>query len=82
RVDVPPARPVATCRWFALTQGERVSKICWSARQRIALLITDASDAVQWRVVASDTKPLPDATFTSDDRGFVRNDANRDIQAD
>ena len=82
RTDVPSAQPVAACRWFALTQGTHTSKICWSTRQRVALVITDATDAVQWQVTSIDSRPLPETVFSVDDRGFVRNDANQDIQAD
>ncbi len=86
RGQTPHAAPVAACRWFALAEGTRegarTSKICWSSKHRVALVITDAADVVQWRVTAIDAGPLPDASFAVDDRGFVHNDANHDIQAD
>lgn len=82
RGDVPRATPVAACRWVALTQGERTSKICWSVQQRVALVITDDTGVEQWRVTSIDARPLPESAFVFDDRGFVRNDANQDIQAD
>ena len=80
-----PARvpvPVAACRWYRLTQGERSSKICWSKAHGLALALTDGEDRVQWQVTSVDAKPLPADTFVIDDRGFVRNDANEDIKAD
>ena len=79
---VPRVVPLAACRWYALTQGSNTSKVCWSASQRIPLLITDSSDVVKWRVAAMDASPIASATFATNDRGFVRNDANRDIEAD
>jgi hypothetical protein len=80
---VPHAVPVEACSWYALRQQSRTSKICWSAARRLALLIAAGDDdRVLWKVTALDGKPLSPATFSIDDRGFVRNDANRDIQAD
>ncbi len=78
----PREASIAPCRWWALTQGASTSKVCWSSRQHMPLVITDASGVVQWKITALDTRPLADATFALDDRGFVRNDANQDIHAD
>ena len=78
----PRVKPVASCRWYLLTQGGRASKICWSAAHHLPLVIADGSDQVQWKIVEVDSRPLPTGTFALDERGFVRNNADQDIQAD
>ncbi len=80
--NAPPVEPVATCRWYRLTQGGRASRICWNAAYRLPLVIVDGGDQVQWKIVELDSRPLPAGTFTVDDRDFVRNNADQDIQAD
>ncbi|MGZ5237439.1 MAG: hypothetical protein ACXWCV_14090 [Caldimonas sp.] len=82
RREVPRLSTVAPCRWYRLNEGGRDSRICWNAGQQLALAIVDAQDRVQWQVVEVDARALPAGTFAIDDRGFVRNDANADIQAD
>ena len=79
---IPRIAPIADCRWYAFSQANHTSNICWSAKQRVALLITDASGAVVWRVTQIDSRPIGEAAFVIDDRGFVRNDANQDIKTD
>ncbi|MEP6739479.1 MAG: hypothetical protein ABJA61_03820 [Caldimonas sp.] len=76
------ARPIASCRWYALTRGDVGSVICWSKARGLPLLIADAEGRVQWRVRALDTAPLAKDAFAISDAGFVRNDANQDIHAD
>lgn len=74
--------PVADCRWYALIREGSVSKICWSSVLRLPLLITGPDNQVQWRVTHVDARALVDATFQIRDQGFVRNNANEDINAD
>ena len=45
-------------------------------------MIVTADDAVVWRVTKLTSGPFPSDPFTIDDRGYVRNDANADIQSD
>ena len=83
----PKLATIAPCRWYRLAQGERgepPSAICWSAALALPLAITGAGGAgdVRWRVEVADTSPLAAGTFAIDDAGFVRTDANADIQAD
>jgi hypothetical protein len=78
----PRVKPVASCRWYLLTQGGRASKICWSAPLHLPLVIAESGDQVQWKIVDVDSRPLPTGTFTLDDRDFIRNNADQDIQAD
>ncbi|WP_242140027.1 MULTISPECIES: hypothetical protein [unclassified Sphingomonas] len=73
------ARP---CRWYALAEGNRTTHICWDDRAKLPLLIAPASGPPVWRVTAIDQGAIPAATFVADDRGFIKNDANRDIEAD
>ena len=83
-VPVPatlPATP-APCRWFDLAQPGGVAHLCWDARDRLPLLIATAGWTPLWRVVTIDRAPIPAARFAIDDRGYVRNDASRDIEGD
>ena len=82
--DAPTGMPVsaAPCRWYDLTQGQRTAHICWDARNHVPQLIATANGHPVWRIVAIDTAPVAAATFVANDRGFVKNDANRDIEGD
>lgn len=80
--EAPGLPTVAPCRWFALSQGARTTRICWNATQRVPMLIVDESNTRLWEINHVDTGPLPGATFVIDDRGFVRNDAHADIMGD
>jgi hypothetical protein len=70
------------CRWFLLTSAGMASTICWSPALHLPVLITGPDGAVQWRLTRVDTRPLPANTFDVDDAGFIRSDANEDIQGD
>ena len=70
------------CRWYDLVEGPRTTHICWDNAVKLPLLIAPAGGAPMWRVRAIDQGKIPGATFVADDRGFIRNDANRDIEAD
>lgn len=78
----PSASPIAACRWYLLTQGDRLSKVCWSAAWHVPLLITDRNDKVQWKIIDIRSSPMPAEVFEVNDRGFLHNDANADITAD
>ncbi|MFA5914569.1 MAG: hypothetical protein WCV99_23470 [Sterolibacterium sp.] len=79
--DAAP-KPIAACQWYDLTQDQRTTHICWSAQSRIPLAIQAQEGEVVWRVTALDQKPIPVKTFDIHDAGFVRNDANQDIERD
>jgi hypothetical protein len=74
--------PIAACRWYELTQDDRSNRICWSAAQHVPLVIANGDGDIVWRVTRLTSGPVPARVFAIDDRGFVRNDANQDIQAD
>lgn len=85
RTAVPPAglpAPPAPCRWYDLTQRGATARICWDAANRLPLQITTAAGRLMWRVTALDRRPIPAAVFAIDDRGYVRNDADQDIEND
>lgn len=75
-------QPLSACRWYALQRGAAVSHICWSTALRLPLLITDAAGNTQWKVTSASTQAFPAAAFAVNDAGFVRNNANADIQSD
>lgn len=72
----------APCRWYDLAQAGRTTHLCWDAAHRVPQLIATGDARPVWRIVAIDTRPVPDALFVPDERGFIRNDANRDIDPD
>jgi hypothetical protein len=74
-------KAIGACRWYDLAQERRVTHVCWSTTHRIPLLIEEGG-AVVWRVTAVDLKPMAARTFDIHDEGFVRNDANEDIERD
>lgn len=80
----PRAAPslLGACRWYDLAQQGRVTRICWDPAHRLPLLIVAADGRPVWRVTAIDTTPLATQTFAIRDRGFIHNDANRDLESD
>lgn len=71
--------PVAACRWYDLTAAARTTHVCWSAASRLPLVI--AAPGATWRVTAID-RDVPASTFAVPGHGFVRVDANRDLDRD
>ncbi len=82
QAPVGAPKAVEACQWYDLTQDQRITHICWSAHSRIPLVIQAQDGAVVWRVTTLDQKPIPAKTFEIHDEGFVRNDANQDIERD
>ena len=74
--------PIGACTWVALVQGPQTTHVCWSALAKLPLLIQAADGRTVWRVTRVDHKPLPDKVFAIHDEGFIRNDANADIERD
>jgi hypothetical protein len=75
--------PAAACRWYALTQGADTHHICWSADEHLPLVIwSNRTASAVWRVTHVERRPIGDDVFVIHDSGFVRNDANDDINND
>ena len=83
-VAVPASLPAtpAPCRWLDLAQPGGVAHICWDARDRFPLLIANAAWVPTWRAISLDRAAIPAGRFALDDRGYIRNDANRDVEGD
>lgn len=77
----PMPRVPAPCMWYDLAQGGRVTHICWDAQARIPELIVSGGHLV-WRVLSEERKPIAPSVFTVDDKGYVHDDADRDIEKD
>lgn len=79
-------RALRACRWFDLAQTfagrDRVTHVCWDGADRLPVLILSSRGETLWRVTTADRKPIPSRTFRIDARGYVRNNANEDIQND
>ncbi len=84
KIQAPDGTPSAikSCQWYDLIQDKHATHICWSAQSRIPLLIQAQDGVVVWRVTSLDWKPFPAKTFEIHDEGFIRNDANQDIERD
>jgi len=78
--DAP--KTIEACQWYDLTQGTGTTHICWSAQSHVPLTIQMPDGKVVWRVVALDRKPIASKLFEIHDEGFIRNDANKDIDSD
>lgn len=78
--DAPKA--IMDCQWYDMTQNNRTTHICWSARNRLPVLIQAENGKIVWKLTSLDMKPIPAKTFEIHDEGFVRNDANEDIEGD
>jgi hypothetical protein len=76
------ARAIGACEWVALVQGTQTTHVCWSTTATLPLLIQAADGRTVWRVTHVDHKTIPDKVFAIQDAGFIRNDANADIERD
>jgi hypothetical protein len=76
------ARAIGACEWVALVQGTQTTHLCWSTTAKLPLLIQAADGRTVWRVTHVDHKTIPDKVFAIQDAGFIRNDANADIERD
>jgi hypothetical protein len=76
-----PTTPAA-CDWYDLKEAGRTTSICWDAANAVPLLMASGPGHPIWRVMALDRAPLGAATFHANDRGFIHDDATRDIQND
>jgi len=74
--------PIQACRWYRLEQSGRSTRICWSAREHVPMLMLGDDDRVAWALTELTHKPAPASVFEIHDIGFVRNDAHRDITGD
>lgn len=75
-------KPIAPCKWLVLEQNAQVTHICWSAKSRLPLLMANRDGRIVWRVTALDHKPVSARVFDIHDEGFIRNNANEDIEND
>lgn len=79
---VSSEKPAEPCKWFSLTQAGRLSHVCWSASSSLPVLIQAEDGHTIWRVTNVDHKPIAATVFQIQDVGFIRTDANQDIERD
>lgn len=75
-------KPVGACDWYDLKQSGHINHICWSRRYKIPLLMQAEGGQLLWQVIDVAATPLPRNIFDVHDDGFVRNDADQDIERD
>lgn len=80
-LEAMPRTP-APCRWYDLREAGRTVSICWNAADHLPLLIATAPGRPVWQVLAIDRGPIAAATFRLADRGYIHDDATRDISGD
>ncbi len=80
----PPSglTPIRPCTWYDLAEGARTTAICWDAAYHVPLLIAGGDGQPLWKMIAVDTRPIPASRFTIDDRNYVHENADRDIERD
>ncbi len=83
-IAAPPGapQPIGPCRWHELRQLGHATPVCWSGSLRLPLLILGPEGSAVWKVTAFDQKAAPAHTFDIVDEGFIRNDANQDLEGD
>ena len=74
--------PLEACQWYDLNQNVGSTHVCWSARNHLPMLIQAHDGTVLWRVATVDRRPIAAKVFEIRDEGFIRNDANEDIERD
>jgi hypothetical protein len=75
-------RPVAACDWYRIVRDGHPATICWSRAAALPMAIVGEDGRELWRVTAIERGPVPASVFAAHDEGFVRNDANSDIERD
>lgn len=75
-------RAINACDWFDLTQGQKTSHICWSTKNKLPMLVSTQEGQIVWQVSQLERKPINKKTFEIHDEGFIRSDANQDIEHD
>lgn len=78
----PAVKPARACTWYSLTQQGHSSLICWSAADHFPMAIVAPDKKLVWRVQSLETRAIAASTFVIRDKGFIRNNANRDIEGD
>lgn len=78
----PMPRVPALCRWYDLIAQGRTTSICWDAADSLPLLIATGPGHPVWRVLSIDRGPIALNTFVANDRGYIHDDATRDISND
>ena len=74
--------PIAPCHWYLLEQGVSLTRICWSPREHLPLVLMNDRGSVLWQVSEVSHAAPPKSVFLVRDEGFVRNDASQDISGD
>ncbi|MEA1084424.1 hypothetical protein SFC76_09135 [Sphingomonas sp. CD22] len=78
----PMPKTPAACRWYDLKDANRTTSICWDSANAVPLLIASGPGHPIWRVETIDRAKFDGGLFQANDRGFIHDDATRDIQND
>jgi hypothetical protein len=73
-------KPIFSCKWYLLTQGQTKTEICWSSTYRLPIVMSSSKGDVFWTVTKANLAKIPSSVFEIHDHDFIKNDANRDIE--
>ena len=82
KAPINEPKPLETCTWYDLTAEGKTSHICWSSKQHVPMLIVNLQNKVIWKITKINQTPILNSVFTIHDEGFIKNDANQDIEND
>lgn len=82
KAPIKAPKALEACTWYDLTSEGKTSHICWSSKQHVPLLIVDNQNKVVWQITKISQAAIPNTVFTIHDEGFIKNDANQDIEND
>lgn len=74
--------PVSACAWYDLAQDQHATHVCWDGKNRIPILMVNEKAETIWRITALDRQAFPASTFEIHDEGYIRNDANQEMDRD
>jgi hypothetical protein len=75
-------KPYATCRWYQLSQPHAHTLVCWNESARIPLQLVNEQGQLLWNVTSIEHRITDSEIFKIKDDGYIRNDANQDIDRD
>lgn len=76
-------QPIQACEWYQLEQANQEYDICWSAQEKLPLMIWDnQKKTTVWQIKTLSHQMLERDIFKVNTTDYVRVDANDDIQND
>lgn len=74
--------PLKPCKWFEVQQTTSTTRVCWSSAYKLPMLMENTSGQVIWQIQSISTASIQPEVFQISDVGYVKNNANTDIERD